>query len=75
MKLFQDHEGERVIMQCAGDKDLKVDGYIIGMMEGCLYLSESPEGKGTHKFVPWPNQNIVSLEFFPRNTSGGTEYR
>jgi len=32
MSLFQDHEGERVIMQCS-DNDLKIDGYIIGLQD------------------------------------------
>ena len=75
MKLFQDHEGERVMMQC-GDKDLKVDGYVMGIMENCVLLSGSPDGKGSRKFVPWPNPNVVSIEFFPtRDSSGGTDYR
>ncbi len=70
MSLFQDHEGERVIMQCS-DNDLKIDGYIIGLQDNCVHISSGPDGKGTHKFVPWPNPNIVSLEFISKNTVGG----
>lgn len=74
MKLFQDHKGDRVIMQCS-DKELIIDGYIMGIAEDCVHLAGSPEGKGIQKYVPWPNSNIVSLEFLGRSTSGGTDYR
>jgi hypothetical protein len=74
MTLFQDHKGDRVIMQCS-DKELTIDGYIMGIADDCIHLAGSPEGKGTQKYVPWPNSNIVSLEFLGKSTSGGTDYR
>lgn len=74
MTLFQDHKGDRVIMQCS-DKELTIDGYIMGIADDCVHLAGSPEGKGTQKYVPWPNSNIVSLEFLGKSTSGGTDYR
>ena len=70
MTLFQNHEGERVIMQCS-DKDLKIDGYIMGIQHDCIHLSAGPEGKGSQKFVPWPNSNVVSIEFISKDHTGG----
>ena len=70
MKLFQDHEGERVIMQCS-DAEVKIDGFIIGIVEGCIHLAASPDGKGTNKYVPWPNPNVVSIEFIGKRNQGG----
>jgi hypothetical protein len=62
MKLFEDHHGERVLIQC-GSKELRIDGFLMGLYEGCLILASAPDGKGQHKYIPWPNPNIVSIEF------------
>jgi hypothetical protein len=74
MKLFQDHQGDRVIMQCSA-KELTIDGYIMGIADDCVHLAGSPDGKGIQKYIPWPNPNIVSLEFLPKSTTGGSDYR
>jgi hypothetical protein len=74
MKLFQDHEGERVNIQFT-QKDLDLRGYIMGIENDCIKISHSPDGKGTIRYMPWPNLNVAFIEFLPaEQTGGGTEY-
>ena len=74
MKLFQDHEGERVKIQFS-EKELDIRGFIMGIENDCIKLSNSPEGKGTIRYIPWPNSNVAFVEFLAsEQTGGGTEY-
>ena len=61
--LFQNHEGQRAIIQFS-DKELKFDGWVAGIEDGCVKLSAAPKG-GAIRYMPWPNANIVSIEFIP----------
>ena len=74
MKLFQDHEGERVNIQFT-QKDLDLRGYIMGIENDCIKISSSPDGKGTIRYMPWPNVNVAFVEFLPlEQTGGGSQY-
>ena len=74
MNLFKDHEGERVNIQFS-QKDLDLRGFIVGIENDCVKISNSPDGKGPVRYMPWPNLNVAFVEFLPtEQTGGGTEY-
>jgi len=74
MKLFQDHEGERVKIQFSA-KELEIHGFIAGVENDCIRINNSPDGKGKTRYVPWPNSNVAFIEFLPtEQAGGGTEY-
>ncbi len=74
MKLFQGHEGERVKIQFS-EKELDIRGFIMGIENDCIKISNSADGKGTIRYVPWPNSNVAFVEFLPsEQPGGGTEY-
>jgi len=62
MRLFQSNEGERIIIQF-GNKELKLDGYVAGLEDGCVKIAEKPDGTGTIRYVPWPNPNVAYIGF------------
>ena len=74
MKLFQDHEGERVKIQFS-EKELDIRGFIMGIENEFIKISTGPDGKGTIRYMPWPNSNVAFVEFLPsEQAGGGTEY-
>jgi hypothetical protein len=68
MSWFQDNEGQRVAIEF---EIKRIDGYIAGMENGCVKLTSAPEGKGTVKYIPWPNPNILYVEFLGSDQNHG----
>jgi hypothetical protein len=68
MKVFQDNEGQRVAIEF---ENKRIDGYIAGMENECVKLTSAPEGKGTVKYVPWPNANILYVELLGSDQNRG----
>ena len=68
MELFQGHEGERIAIEFEAKR---IDGYIAGIDNGCVRLTSSPDGKGTVKYVPWPNSSVLFVEFLGSTTNRG----
>ena len=60
MNLFQNNQGERIAIEF---DTKRIDGFIAGTEDGCVKLTSNPEGKGTVKYVPWPNSNVLYVEF------------
>ena len=60
--LFDNHEDDRTIIHFAHGMS-KLDGFYQGMEDNCAKFSSSPGGKGTTKYLPWPNSNIAFIEF------------
>jgi hypothetical protein len=68
MTLFQNHEGERVAIEF---ETKRIDGFIAGVEEGCIKLTSAPEGKGTVKYVPWPNPAVLYVELLDSSPNRG----
>ena len=68
MKVFQDNEGQRVAIEF---EKKRIDGYIAGMENECVKLTSAPEGKGTVKYIPWPNANLLYVEFLGSDQNRG----
>jgi hypothetical protein len=68
MRLFQDNEGQRVAIEF---DTKRIDGYLAGMENECVKLTSTPEGKGIVKYVPWPNANILYVEFLGTDQNRG----
>lgn len=62
MKLFQDHEGERISIQFA-DKELRITGFVGGVENNCVKVSAGPNEVGNIRYVPWPNPSVAYIEF------------
>ncbi len=60
MKLFHDHHGERIAIDFG---IRRITGFIAGIESDCVKVSSEEEGKGNVQYVPWPNSNVLSIEF------------
>ena len=69
MKLFQEHVGDRVIIQFSGT-GVKCDGFVVSVDGDLIKVSADPEGTRNIRYVPWPNPTVSYIEFI--STKGGT---
>jgi hypothetical protein len=68
MRMFQNNEGQRVVIEF---ERKSIDGFIAGVENECVKLTSAPDGKGTVKYIPWPNANILYVEFLGSDQNRG----
>ena len=68
MQFFQNSKGQRVAIEF---ETKRIDGYIASIEDGCIKLTSAPEGKGTVKYIAWPNANILYVEFLASDQNRG----
>jgi hypothetical protein len=66
--LFENRDGERVAIEF---ETKRIDGFVAGVENDCVKLTSSPDGKGTIKYVPWPNSAVLFVEFLGSSTNRG----